>query len=53
MQDQIITEIAADILISMMKNPNVNIRSEDLPSIAANHAKALIEAVDEQLGHTH
>lgn len=53
MQDQIITEIAADILISMMRNPNVDIKSEDLPAIAANHANALIRAVDEQLENQH
>ena len=48
MNDHLIVEISADILIAMMKNPSIDYKSEDLPAIAANHAKALVEAASAQ-----
>lgn len=43
-----VAEIAVDALLAMLKNPNVNVKDPDLPDIAVNHAKNLIESFNEQ-----
>lgn len=41
-------EIAVDALLAILRNPTVDIRDPDLPDIAVNHAKALMESLNGQ-----
>ncbi len=41
-------EIAADALMAILNNPNTNVRDSDLPDIAINHAKNLLQNVGKQ-----
>lgn len=41
-------EIAVDALLAMLRNPNVDVKDSELPDIAVNHAKALVESLNGQ-----